>query len=217
VTQLPHGGRAGHSLGHPPIRRGRRALDDSQHAGAERPRLGELQREGLSDLLEQPHARAGHDRGDAEAQLVESGALDRRSMVRMGPVVRATEDPPRSPPSSRHLTLPLTVPRELRRCRLAWRLPPTRSHGGSRGFKSPHLHPLYRQVRASPASLWRRSTAFWDHFGPLGPRSKGNTRPPWASVNMASRRSRSSRSWPSNRYRPDDVEAFIGEQRTAPA
>jgi hypothetical protein len=64
-----------------------------------------------------------------------------RSMVRTGPVVRATEDPPRSPPTSRHLTSPLTVPRELRRCWLAWRLPPTRSHGGSQGFKSPHLHP----------------------------------------------------------------------------
>ena len=49
--------------------------------------------------------------------------------------------PRKSSPSSRHLTSPLTVPRELRRCRLAWRLPPTRSHGGSQGFKSPHLHP----------------------------------------------------------------------------
>jgi hypothetical protein len=49
----------------------------------------------------------------------------------MGPVVRATEDPPMSPPTSRHLTSPLTVLRELRRCRLAWRSPPTRSHGGS--------------------------------------------------------------------------------------
>jgi hypothetical protein len=56
-------------------------------------------------------------------------------------VVRATEDDPRSPPTSRHLTSPLTVLRELRRCRLAWRSPPTRSHGGSQGFKSPHLHP----------------------------------------------------------------------------
>jgi hypothetical protein len=35
--------------------------------------------------------------------------------------------------------------RELRRCRLAWRLPPTRSHGGSQGFKSPHLHPQHRR------------------------------------------------------------------------
>jgi uncharacterized integral membrane protein len=33
-------------------------------------------------------------------------------------------------------TSPLTVLRELRRCRLAWRSPPTRSHGGSQGFKS---------------------------------------------------------------------------------
>jgi hypothetical protein len=39
------------------------------------------------------------------------------------------------------VTSPLTVVRELRRCRLAWRSSPTRSHGGSRGFKSPHLHP----------------------------------------------------------------------------
>jgi hypothetical protein len=44
-------------------------------------------------------------------------------------VVRATESPLRSRPTSRHLTSPLTVARELRRCRLAWRLPPTRSHG----------------------------------------------------------------------------------------
>jgi hypothetical protein len=70
-----------------------------------------------------------------------STALGCRSMVRMGPVVRATEDPPRSRPTSRHLTSSLTVQRELRRCRLAWRLSPTRSHGGSQGFKSPHLHP----------------------------------------------------------------------------
>jgi len=61
--------------------------------------------------------------------------------LRMRPVVRATEDPPRSPPTSRHLTLPPTVGRELRRCWLACRSPPTRSHGGSQGFKSPHLHP----------------------------------------------------------------------------
>jgi len=75
------------------------------------------------------------------AETPDCTALSVRSMVRMGPVVRATEDPPGSPPTSRHLTSPLTVVRELRRCRLAWRLPPTRSHGGSQGFKSPHLHP----------------------------------------------------------------------------
>jgi hypothetical protein len=74
-----------------------------------------------------------------------STALGRRSMVRMGPVIRATEDPPRRPPTSRHLTSPLTVLRELRRCRLAWRSAPTRSHGGSQGFKSPHLHPQPRR------------------------------------------------------------------------
>ena len=71
-------------------------------------------------------------------------------------MVLATEDPPRSPPTSRHLTSPLTFQRELRRCRLAWRLPPTRSHGGSQGFKSPHLHPQNgrserRQRRAGDA------------------------------------------------------------------
>jgi hypothetical protein len=49
--------------------------------------------------------------------------------------------PRESSASSRHLTSPLTVLRELARCRLAWRSPPTRSHGGSQGFKSPHLHP----------------------------------------------------------------------------
>ena len=31
------------------------------------------------------------------------------------------------------------------------------SHGGSQGFKSPHLHPQNLQVRASSASSWRRS------------------------------------------------------------
>jgi hypothetical protein len=35
------------------------------------------------------------------------------------------------------------------------RAPP--SHGGSQGFKSPHLHPHNRQVRASSASSGRRS------------------------------------------------------------
>jgi hypothetical protein len=67
-------------------------------------------------------------------------------------VVRATEDPPRSPPTSRHLTSPLTVQRDLRRCRLAWRSPPTRSHGGSQGSNS--LPPLMtdeaQQFRALP-------------------------------------------------------------------
>jgi hypothetical protein len=61
-----------------------------------------------------------------------------------------------SGPSSRHLTSPLTVVRELRRCRLAWRSLPTRSHGGSQGFKSPHLYPQpcrseRRQRRAGDA------------------------------------------------------------------
>ena len=63
-----------------------------------------------------------------------------------------------SGPSSRRLTSPLTVPRELRRCGLAWRSPPTRSHGGSQGFKSPHLHPIlmtsgnagHRHIRVRP-------------------------------------------------------------------
>jgi hypothetical protein len=72
----------------------------------------------------------------------------------MGPAVRATEDPPRSPRTSRHLTSPLTVRRELRRCRFAWRSPPTRSHGGSQGFKSPHLHP--KLAGQSVASAERR-------------------------------------------------------------
>jgi hypothetical protein len=42
------------------------------------------------------------------------------------------------------------------------------SHGGSQGFKSPHLHPHNPQVRASPASSRRRSP----HSGAaLGPRT----------------------------------------------
>ena len=93
-----------------------------------------------------------------------STALGRRSMVRMGPVIRATEDPPRTPPTSRHLTSPLTVQRELRRCRLAWRLPPTRSHGGSQGFKSPHLHPKPRRSE-------RRQRRAGDARPMLGPRT----------------------------------------------
>jgi hypothetical protein len=72
-------------------------------------------------------------------------ALGRRSMVRMGPAVGTAEALMRKPSSSRHLTSPLTVLRELRRCGLAWRSPPTRSHGGSQGFKSPHLHPQPRR------------------------------------------------------------------------
>ena len=103
-----------------------------------------------------PHDCATDGAGRPATMRV-STALGCRSMVRMGPVIRATEDPPRTPPTSRHLTSPLTVLRELRRCRLAWRLPPTRSHGGSQGFKSPHLHPQTPQVRASPASSRRRS------------------------------------------------------------
>ena len=62
-----------------------------------------------------------------------------------------------SSPSSRHLISPLTVLRELRRCRLAWRSPPTRSHGGSQGFKSPHLHPTTALV-----------TGLADHFRRAG-------------------------------------------------
>ena len=78
--------------------------------------------------------------------------------LRMRPVVRATEDPPRSPPTSRHLTLPPTVGRELRRCWLACRSPPTRSHGGSQGFKSPHLHP-HKALVTGLADGFRRAGA----------------------------------------------------------
>ena len=63
-----------------------------------------------------------------------------------------------SSPSSRHLISPLTVLRELRRCRLAWRSPPTRSHGGSQGFKSPHLHPTTALVTGL-AGHFRRAGA----------------------------------------------------------
>jgi hypothetical protein len=75
-------------------------------------------------------------------------------MVRMGPMVRATEDPPRSRPTSRHLTSPLTIPRELRRCRLAWRLPPTRSHGGSQGS-----NPLTSTPQQPWSAAWRIHSA----------------------------------------------------------
>jgi hypothetical protein len=111
--------------------------------------------------LERPaaeHIRSlRHAHGVARtAKTSDSTALGSRSMVRMGPVVWATVDPPGSPPTLRHLTSPLTVVRELRRCRLAWRSPPSRSHGGSQGFKSPHLHPKHcrserRQRRAGGA------------------------------------------------------------------
>jgi hypothetical protein len=104
-----------------------------------------------------------------------------RTRVRMGLVVRATEDPPRSRPTSRHLTSPLTVPPELRRCRLAWRSPPTRSHGGSQGFNSlpPPMTDEARHLRAlprpdggctapspllAPSGEWR-GRAFWPAFG----------------------------------------------------
>ena len=63
--------------------------------------------------------------------------------------------------SSRHLTSPLTVASDLGKRWLAWRLPPTRSHGGSRGFKSRHLHPYIgrserRQRRAGGAHCMSR-------------------------------------------------------------
>ena len=93
-------------------------------------------------------------------------------MVRMGPVAGVGEGPTSKLASSRHLTSPLTVPRELRRCRLAWRSPPTRSHGGSQGFKSPHLHPQHSQVRASPASSGRRSL---HGAAALRPRAQGRS------------------------------------------
>ena len=43
--------------------------------------------------------------------------------------------------SSRHLTSPLTVGIDLRKRWSAWRWAADYSHGGSQGFKSPHLHP----------------------------------------------------------------------------
>ena len=87
-------------------------------------------------------------------------------------MVRATEDPPRSPPTSRHLTSPLTVVRELRRCRLAWRSAPTRSHGGSQGFKSPHLHP-HNALVTGLADPFRRAGAV---PGPPGGQQTGSKR-----------------------------------------
>jgi hypothetical protein len=40
------------------------------------------------------------------------------------------------------------------------------SHGGSQGFKSPHLNPTYLQVRASPVRHRRRSCCSRGHLGP---------------------------------------------------
>jgi hypothetical protein len=40
------------------------------------------------------------------------------------------------------------------------------SHGGSQGFKSPHLHPLSQQVRASSVHHRRRSPRLHDRLGP---------------------------------------------------
>ena len=102
-------------------------------------------------------------------------------------MVRATEDPPRSRPTSRHLTSPLTVPRELRRCRLAWRLPPTRSHGGSQGFKSPHLHPQHRRSErrqrraAALTACCGRSTAASASRSPAPEARSDQATRPWAS------------------------------------
>ena len=118
-----------------------------------------------------PHNHSTHGVARA-AKTAVSTALGRRSMVRMGPVVRATKDPPRSPRTSRHLTSPLTVPRDQQRCRLAWRLPPTRSHGGSQGFKSPHLHPTTALVTGL-AGLLRRAGALLE---PLPGQQTGSNR-----------------------------------------
>jgi hypothetical protein len=66
--------------------------------------------------------------------------------------------------SARHDRVPLRTPNFASDGR--WRpaqtlvrtaVSPSYSHGGSQGFKSPHLHPLSRQVRASPAWSGRRS------------------------------------------------------------
>ena len=65
-----------------------------------------------------------------------------------------------TPPNS-----PLTVVRELRRCRLAWRSPPTRSHGGSQGFKSPHLHPTTALVTGLAGYSRRAGNAQAHTFG----------------------------------------------------
>jgi hypothetical protein len=42
---------------------------------------------------------------------------------------------------SERLTSPLTVRADLGKCWSAWRWAADYSHGGSQGFKSPHLHP----------------------------------------------------------------------------
>jgi hypothetical protein len=119
-----------------------------------------------------------------------STALGCRSMVRMGPVVRAPEDHPRSPPTSRHLTSPLTVWSDQRRCWCAWRSPPTRSHGGSQGFKSPHLHPTTQQVRASPVPHRRARGRSWDRLGHTGATAGVLAQPNPGALGVAGRRRR---------------------------
>jgi hypothetical protein len=59
---------------------------------------------------------------------------------------------------SEHLTLPLTVTIELRKRRSAQRWAGPYSHGGSQGFKSPHLHPTKALVTGL-AGRFRRAGA----------------------------------------------------------
>jgi hypothetical protein len=49
----------------------------------------------------------------------------------------------------------LTVGIDLRKCWLAWRLAADYSHGGSQGFKSPHLHPTTALVTGLAGHLHR--------------------------------------------------------------
>jgi hypothetical protein len=68
-------------------------------------------------------------------------------------------------PTSRHLTSPLTVGIHLRKRWSAWRCAADYSHGGSQGFKSPHLHP-HNALVTGLADPFRRAGAVPDR--PIG-------------------------------------------------
>jgi hypothetical protein len=119
--------------------------------------------------------------GQARLSLVRQCPLLRRRFS-FQDEVRGSERPrPQegNPPSSRHLTSPLTVPCELRRCRLAWRSPPTRSHGGSQGFKSPHLHPQTSRSERRRSSVGGAHRVPGPRWGREHSRNRSTTAAPW--------------------------------------
>jgi hypothetical protein len=98
-----------------------------------------------------------------------------------------------SGPSSRHITSPLTVETHLRKRWSAWRCAADYSHGGSQGFKSPHLHP---QTRRSERRQRRAGGAHCILRPPHGrtrksqPRPGGSQRPGPEPHTMTTQRSR---------------------------